>query len=137
MTQTQTQAREIPAVLATPLCYAAPEFVIPPSRPGTLMLETIAEIHPDLEGSPVRVHRDDEKDHFSSLGTEIGVVRPEKITESLNTRVDSLEINFDGLTKRVDGLQRMLDDMGAEVHSLEGKLQALEKTFSFRLTLRR
>ncbi|KAJ7683681.1 hypothetical protein B0H17DRAFT_1204979 [Mycena rosella] len=46
--------------------------------------------------------------------------------ESLNTRVDTLEISFDVLTKRVDSLWRMLENMRVEVHGMEGEVDALD-----------
>ncbi|KAF8143868.1 hypothetical protein K438DRAFT_1979331 [Mycena galopus ATCC 62051] len=52
-------------------------------------------------------------------------------SESLNTRVDTLEIHFDWLTKRVEGLRQMLDDMRGDISWMQGKLDGLEKSPEF------
>ncbi|KAF7309121.1 hypothetical protein MKEN_01114200 [Mycena kentingensis (nom. inval.)] len=51
---------------------------------------------------------------------------------SLNTRVDTLEINFDQLMRRVDGLRRKLAEVGEDVCGVEGVLVGLESKASCR-----
>ncbi|KAJ7767176.1 hypothetical protein B0H16DRAFT_1716810 [Mycena metata] len=56
-------------------------------------------------------------------------VSPTQASDSLNTRVDTLEINFSVLIKRVEGLKRMLDDVRGDICGLGGTLDGMERSY--------
>jgi hypothetical protein len=55
-------------------------------------------------------------------------------SETLNTRIDTLEISFDSLLKRVEGLKQMLNDMRGDICGMHEKLDGWERRPSPRLS---
>ncbi|KAJ7846915.1 hypothetical protein B0H13DRAFT_2362720 [Mycena leptocephala] len=107
-----------------------------PARPQIPIHDGVEEVRGSLSRmfsqemiSPIRTS-------FYSLEDDVqDEPKTPKSPESLNTRVDTLEIHFDGLTKRVEGLKRKLDDMRGDIYGVEGTLAVLERTFRFKVTL--